>query len=79
MSGVEYDLQYTALTQNAWDQFRIIAERPVLDLEKAFLKELSEGNRQAGVEMAESICKDYRRTGRYFDEIMEDWDGTEFR
>lgn len=46
---------------------------------KEVLKELSKDNRKAGVEMAKTICKDYRRTGRYFDEIMEDWNGTEFR
>lgn len=39
---------------------------------RQILKEASEKNRQKGIEFANQICKDYRREGRYFDEIIDD-------
>lgn len=41
-------------------------------MERQVLKEASEKNRQKGIEFANQICKDYRREGRYFDEIIDD-------
>ena len=35
------------------------------------MKEVSEANRVKGTSLANDICKNYRREGLYFDEILE--------
>lgn len=35
------------------------------------MKEVSEDNRIKGISLAKEICKNYRREGLYFDEILE--------
>ena len=41
-------------------------------MERLFIRDLSESNRVKGVNMANEICRDYRREGRFFDEILRD-------
>ena len=37
-----------------------------------FLRDESEANRTKGVSLANDICKNYRREGKFFDEILEE-------
>jgi len=34
------------------------------------LRRVSESNRKKGIELANDICKDHRREGKFFDEIL---------
>jgi hypothetical protein len=49
----------------------IEAEIELSHLERVFLRDLSEANRVKGVNLANDICRDYRREGLFFDEILK--------
>jgi hypothetical protein len=36
------------------------------------LQDESDANRQKGISLANDICKNYRREGLFFDEILDD-------
>jgi hypothetical protein len=40
-------------------------------MERQALKKSSEQNRSNGIAFANQICKEYRREGRFFDEILD--------
>ena len=71
LSALELGKQYVAVTQTGCDAVRIEKEIPISYLEKLFMKEVSEANRVKGTSLANDICKNYRREGLYFDEILE--------
>lgn len=71
LSALELGKQYVAVTQKGCDAVRIEKEIPISYLEKLFLKEISEANRVKGSSLANNICKNYRREGLFFDEILE--------
>ena len=71
LSALELGKQYVAVTQKGCDAVRIEKEIPISYLEKLFMKEVSEANRVKGTSLANDICKNYRREGLYFDEILE--------
>ena len=50
---------------------KIEAEVELSQLERIFLRDLSESNRVKGVNLANEICRDYRREGLFFDEILK--------
>lgn len=64
--------QYVALTKKACEKIKILDERRISDKEREELKQKSEENRQEGIQIAERICREYRREGRFFDEILEE-------
>ena len=70
LSALKLGRQYVAVTQKACDAVKIEKEVPLLWMEHQALKKASESNRSNGVALANQICKDYRREGRYFDEIL---------
>ena len=51
---------------------RIETEVELSQLERVFLRDLSESNRAKGVNLANEICRDYRREGQFFDEILRE-------
>ena len=51
---------------------KIETEVELSQLERVFLRDLSEANRVKGVYLANEICRDYRREGRFFDEILKE-------
>jgi hypothetical protein len=51
---------------------KIEAEIELSYLERIVLRDLSETNRVKGVNLAREICRDYRREGRFFDEILKE-------
>ena len=71
LSALELGKQYVAITQKACDSVRIEKEIPISYLEKIFMKEVSEDNRVKGITFATDICKNYRREGLFFDELLD--------
>lgn len=71
LSALELGKQYVAVTQKGCDAIRIEKEIPISYLEKLFMKEVSAANRVKGTSLANDICKNYRREGLFFDEILE--------
>ncbi len=71
LSALELGKQYVAVTGKGCDAVRIEKEIPISYLEKLFLKEISAANRVKGSSLANDICKNYRREGLFFDEILD--------
>ena len=71
LSALQLGKQYVAVTQKGCDAIRIEAEIELSHLERLFIQEVAEANRAKGVSLANSICKNYRREGLFFDEILE--------
>ena len=71
LSALELGKQYVAVTQKGCDAVRIEKEIPISYLEKLFMKEVSEANRVKGSSLASDICRNYRREGVFFDEILD--------
>ena len=71
LSALELGKQYVAVTQKGCDAIRIEKEIPISYLEKLFMKEVSEANRVKGSSLANDICRNYRREGLFFDEILD--------
>ena len=72
LSALQLGEQYAAVTEKACKYARIEAEVELSHLERIFLWDLSESNRVKGVNLANEICRDYRREGRFFDEILKE-------
>lgn len=72
LAALQLGKQYVAITQKGCNAVRIEREIPVSYLEKKYLQVISEENRAKGVALANDICKDNRRNGKYFDELLED-------
>ena len=71
LSVLQLGCQYVAVIQKACNAIRIEKEVHLLWMEREILKELSARNRKRGISLANQICRDYRREGKYFDEIVE--------
>ena len=71
LSALQLGSQYVAKTQKACSHVRIETEIELSYLERIFLRDLSESNRIKGVNIANKICRDYRREGLFFDEILK--------
>jgi transcriptional regulator with XRE-family HTH domain len=71
LSALQLGKQYVAVTQAGCDAVKIEKEIPLSYLERRFLQDVSEANRVRGVSIANAICKDYRREGVFFDELLE--------
>ncbi len=71
LSALKLGKQYVAKTQKACNRIRIEKEISFSYLEKLFIKEVSEMNREKGISLANEICKKHRREGLYFDELLE--------
>ena len=72
LSALQLGEQYVAITEKACAHVKIEAEVELSHLERIFLRDLSESNRVKGVHLANEICRDYRREGRFFDEILKE-------
>ena len=71
LSALQLGKQYVAVTQKGCDAVRIEAEIELSHLERMFIQKVAEANRAKGVSLANDICKNYRREGLFFDEILE--------
>ena len=72
LSALQLGKQYVATTEKACACVRIEKEIPLSMLERRFLQDESEVNRQKGITLANDICKNYRREGKFFDEILDE-------
>ena len=72
LSALQLGKQYVAITEKACKQVKIEAEVELSQLERVFLRDLSESNRVKGVNLANEICREYRREGQFFDEILRE-------
>lgn len=70
LSALELGKQYVALTEKACQAIRVEKEVPLSYFEKKVFQKVSERNRKKGIDLANAICKDHRREGRFFDEIL---------
>ena len=72
LSALQLGEQYVAVTEKACDEIRIEKEIEISYMERRFLQDRSEENRAKGVRLANDICKNYRREGKFFDEILDE-------
>lgn len=72
LSAIQLGKQYVVISQKGCDAVRIEAEVELSYLERQFIKEIAEENRAKGISLANDICKNYRREGMYFDEILDE-------
>ena len=70
LSALKLGKQYVATTERACAAVRVEKEIPISTMERRFLQDESETNRQKGIRLANDICKNYRREGKFFDEIL---------
>ena len=71
LSILQLGKQYVMLSQKGCDKVKIEKKIELSWLERKCLQTISEENRIKGVNMANEICKNYRREGRFFDEILD--------
>ena len=72
LSALKLGKQYVATTEKACASVRIEREIPLSMMERRFLQDESDANRQKGIVLANDICKNYRREGNFFDEILDE-------
>ena len=75
LSALQLGEQVVCITQKGCDKVKIEKEIPLSYLERKGLQAESEQNRAKGISLAHEICKNYRREGRYFDELLEEMEG----
>ena len=71
LSALKLGKQYVALTDKACKQIKILEEKALTDADRETLRIESEDNRSKGIALADEICRQYRREGRFFDEILK--------
>lgn len=71
LSALQLGKQYVAISQKGCDAVQIEKEIEISHLERLFIKDVAENNRAKGVSMANDICKNYRREGLFFDELLD--------
>ncbi len=75
LSALQLGKQYVAITQKSCDSVRVECEIELSYLERMFMKDVAEENRTKGISLANDICKNYRREGLYFDELLDNATG----
>jgi len=71
LSALQLGKQYVAVSQKGCDAIRIESEIHLSYLEKLFIQNVAEKSRATGISLANDICKNYRREGLFFDEILD--------
>lgn len=72
LSALDLGKQYVALTEKACSQIEIIEEKPLCLLERMALSDYSVKRRKQGISLAADAEYQYRREGRFFDEILKE-------
>ena len=70
MSALDLGKQYVAVSEKACKQIKIIKEESLTSLELTILADMSAKRRKEGIRLADEVVKQYRREGRFFDEII---------
>ncbi len=71
LSALQLGKQYVAISVKGCKAVRIEKEIEISYLERLFIKDVAESNRARGISMATDICKNYRREGLFFDELLD--------
>ncbi|MBO7406994.1 MAG: DUF3990 domain-containing protein [Clostridia bacterium] len=71
LSALQLGKQYVAISEKGCNAVRIEKEIEISYLERLFIKDAAAQNRAKGVSMANDICKNYRREGSFFDELLD--------
>lgn len=71
LSALQLGKQYVAISKKGCNAVRIEKEIEISHLERLFIKDVAESNRAKGISMANDICKNYRREGLFFDELLD--------
>lgn len=71
LSALKLGVQYVAVTQKACDAISILKEQKLTKEQKDKLIKQSNKNRQLGISLADKICREHRREGKYFDELIK--------
>lgn len=75
LSALQLGRQYVAVSQKGCAAVRIETEIPLSYLERLVMKTVADANRAKGISLANDICKNYRREGKFFDEILDEAKG----
>ena len=75
LSALQLGRQYVTVSQKGCHAVRIEKEIPLSYLERLVMKEVADENRAKGISLANDICKNYRREGKFFDEILDEAKG----
>lgn len=70
LSALDLGKQYVAVSEKACKQINILKEESLSQLELSVLEDLSSKRRKEGIRLADKIVKQYRREGKFFDEII---------
>ena len=71
LSALDLGKQYVAISGKACKQIKIVKEEPLSQLELALLRDMSAKRRKEGIALAEQVEVQYRREGKFFDEILK--------
>jgi transcriptional regulator with XRE-family HTH domain len=71
LAALQLGKQYVAVSEKGCDAVRIEQEIEISWLERLFIKDIAEENRVKGISMANNICRNYRREGLFFDELLD--------
>lgn len=72
LSALKLGEQFVCKTQAACDSVCIECQVPISPIDRRMLSDKYQEMRIRGRQMADEICKQYRREGRYFDEILNE-------
>ena len=70
LSALKLGKQYVALTEKACSQIEIMHKEDLNAKDCDQLRHQSDAFRREGINLADEICRRYRRDGRFFDEII---------
>lgn len=70
--AIDYGIQYVAKTEFACSQIQIVSEQELSGSDLEFSINMASQRRQEGNRIADKIQNQYRREGKYFDEILEE-------
>lgn len=71
LSALSLGDQYVAKTDRACQAVSVVDERMLKDVEIDALIKQSAAQREEGIARAERICREHRREGLFFDELLE--------
>ncbi|MBQ6159624.1 MAG: DUF3990 domain-containing protein [Oscillospiraceae bacterium] len=71
LAALQLGKQYVAISEKGCNAVKNEKEIEISWLERLFIKDVAEENRAKGVSMANDICKNYRREGLFFDELLD--------
>lgn len=71
LSVLNLGKQYVTVSEKGCKAVRIEKEIAISQLERMAISDIATSNREKGISDANEICKNYRRKGFFFDEILE--------